>query len=231
VPAFEELFTYACPKFIAANPPPYEDPEALQAFAADPPPEPAGKHLRLFLRTVHARSRAPTLRGFLKLYTRLDASRLAGLLDADPEEMVQDLMGAKLASRSVARTGAGGLLEGQPTVSSDLDFVIEGVRSPPSLFCAHALMAVLGGVERRARRGEHRRPPLRGLVPQERRARRACVHAGSQRNPPCAPGRPGRSAASPCEGGQGREGAEGEEGGPQGCMGRGVMGRAQTVFV
>ena len=47
--AFEELYIYACPKFISANPPPYEDPELLQAYVEDPPVEPAQRHLALVL--------------------------------------------------------------------------------------------------------------------------------------------------------------------------------------
>ncbi|KZT02842.1 uncharacterized protein LAESUDRAFT_815044 [Laetiporus sulphureus 93-53] len=72
IPAFEELFLYACPKFISANPPPYEDPELLAAYVEDPPVEPA-----LFL-----------------------SLKLANFLDADEEEMVQQMMVMKQASRS-----------------------------------------------------------------------------------------------------------------------------------
>ena len=32
LPAFEELFLYACPKFIAANPPPYEEGDQLAMY-------------------------------------------------------------------------------------------------------------------------------------------------------------------------------------------------------
>ncbi|KAI0360712.1 eukaryotic translation initiation factor 3 subunit 6 [Trametes cingulata] len=125
IPAFEELFLYACPKFIAANPPPYDDPELLQAYIDEPPVEPAQRHLQLFLDEVRAQAPVPTLRSFLKLYTSLDASKLANFLDADEEEMVQQLMVMKQASRSVSRVeNEKGLLDGQITSTSDLDFVI-----------------------------------------------------------------------------------------------------------
>jgi len=131
--AFEELFMYACPKFIFANPPPYEDTEALQIYLADPPVEPAQRHLDIFLedaRVTHGSiasllpssdddsvaeekksgtsANVPTLRSFLKLYASLDAQKLAGFMDADEEEMVEMLMVLKQASRSISRVGANG---------------------------------------------------------------------------------------------------------------------------
>lgn len=125
LPAFEELFLYACPKFISANPPPYEDQEQLAAYAEDPSPEPAQRHLALFLADVRAQAAVPTLRSFLKLYTSLDAAKLAGFLDADEEEMVQQMMAVKAASRSVSRVGnEQNLLDGQMISTSDMDFVI-----------------------------------------------------------------------------------------------------------
>ncbi|TCD67623.1 hypothetical protein EIP91_012188 [Steccherinum ochraceum] len=126
IPAFEELFIYACPKFINANPPPYDDVEQLALLIDDPPIEPAQRHLGLFLSDVRAQAPVPTLRSFLKLYTSLDASKLANFLDADEEEMVQQLMVMKQASRSVSRAeGERGLLEGHSIPTSDLDFVID----------------------------------------------------------------------------------------------------------
>ncbi|EGN94376.1 hypothetical protein SERLA73DRAFT_188222 [Serpula lacrymans var. lacrymans S7.3] len=137
LPAFEELFLYACPKFISANPPPYDDPEALSALLESDQPhvDPAHRHLALFLADVQAQSPIPTLRSFLKLYTSLDASKLANFLDVGEEEMVCQLMMMKQASRSISRIGSdkeggdksakGGLLDGQMIVTSDLNFVID----------------------------------------------------------------------------------------------------------
>jgi hypothetical protein len=136
LPAFEELFLYACPKFISANPPPYEDQEQLAAYAEDPSPEPAQRHLALFLADVRAQAAVPTLRSFLKLYTSLDAAKLAGFLDADEEEMVQQMMAVKAASRSVSRVGnEQNLLDGQMISTSDMDFIINEVR--PTFFARH----------------------------------------------------------------------------------------------
>lgn len=132
IAVFEELFIYACPKFISANPPPYDDPAALATYLAEPPQEPAQRHLQLFLGDVRAQSSAPTLRSFLKLYTSLDAHKLANFLDANEEEMVQQMMVFKQCSRRVGRVansaeGGNGLLDGETVTTSDLDFVIDEV--------------------------------------------------------------------------------------------------------
>lgn len=127
--AFEELFIHACPKFVAANPPPYDDPEALAIYVEEPTIEPVQRHLQNFLSNVRTQAPVPTLRSFLKLYASLDTSKLAGFLDADEEEMVQQMMVMKQASRSIGRIGnEKGHLEGQTISSSDLDFVINEVR-------------------------------------------------------------------------------------------------------
>jgi translation initiation factor 3 subunit L len=88
------------------------------------------------LADVRAQAAVPTLRSFLKLYTSLDAAKLAGFLDADEEEMVQQMMAVKAASRSVSRVGnEQNLLDGQMISTSDMDFVINEVR--PTFFRPH----------------------------------------------------------------------------------------------
>ncbi|KIJ56384.1 hypothetical protein M422DRAFT_73174 [Sphaerobolus stellatus SS14] len=131
VPAFEELFLYACPKFISANSPPYHEPALLEPYVANPSPfiEPAQHQLQLFLSDVRNQFAVPTLRSFLKLYTSLDAMKLASFLDRDEEEVVQEMMVMKQASRSVSRViggdkEKGSLLDGETISTSDLDFVI-----------------------------------------------------------------------------------------------------------
>lgn len=64
------------------------------------------------------------------MYSSLDASKLAGFLDADEEEIVQQMMVMKGASRSVSRAAveSGTLLDGGVISTSDLDFVIDEVR-------------------------------------------------------------------------------------------------------
>ena len=80
----------------------------------------------------------------MKLYTSLDAKKLANFLDADEEEMVQQMMVMKQASRSVSRVENGnGLLDGQTISTSDLDFVINDVSAPLWLFALIFLIKFL----------------------------------------------------------------------------------------
>ena len=105
-----------------------EDAELLAAHVEEPPTEPAQRHLALFLSDVRAQAPVPTLRSFLKLYTSVGAPKLANFLDADEEEMVQELMVMKQSSRSTSRVGGGSLLDGETISTSDLNFVVDEVR-------------------------------------------------------------------------------------------------------
>ncbi|KAF8906881.1 RNA polymerase I-associated factor PAF67-domain-containing protein [Mucidula mucida] len=131
LPAYEELFLYACPKFINANSPPFEDPNAIAQMLTEaenaPTADPAHRQLKLFLSDVIAQQSTPTLRSFLKLYTSLGSKKLANFLDVDEEEMIQEMMVMKQCSRSVSRVGTegGSLLDGQMITTSDLNFVID----------------------------------------------------------------------------------------------------------
>ena len=109
----------------------------------------------------------PTLRSFLKLYTSLHAKKLAGFLDADEEEMVQQMMAVKAASRCVSRVGGAGeagssLLNGQMIVTSDMDFVINEVTLLPLLSPSPLMLMAIA--EHGSCRGIHRWAPVCGLV-------------------------------------------------------------------
>jgi len=138
VAAFEELFIYACPKFVTANGPSYEDGDAIDrliAASGDSDSVQANvqgdctrRHLDLFLADVAAQQPVPTLRSFLKLYTSLGTKKLSNFLDADEEDLVQEMMVLKQSSRSTSRVASAegaGLLEGQTITTSDLNFVID----------------------------------------------------------------------------------------------------------
>ncbi|KIK62547.1 hypothetical protein GYMLUDRAFT_42013 [Collybiopsis luxurians FD-317 M1] len=125
--AFEELFLYACPKFINANSPPYDDADAIasilsadsaEAPEAPVPTDPTQRHLRLFLSSAAAQSPLPTLRSFLHLYTSLTTEKLTSFLDLAKisesekedaedaeaeEEAIQEMMVFKQSSRSLSR--------------------------------------------------------------------------------------------------------------------------------
>lgn len=155
---------YACPKFITANGPPYDNPATLAALlnpATPSPPtspssgpsnpvsDPTHRHLRALRAHFLSLTPVPVLRSLLKLYTSLDARKLAGFLDAgvDEEEVLSWMMVMKNAGRCVGRVnivagadrdedkggtssanGAGGsLLDGEWMSISDLNFVIDEV--------------------------------------------------------------------------------------------------------
>lgn len=123
---FEEIFLYACPKFINANPPPYDDPNALALLINPPTPsspsspstpnttsapsqaDPTQRHLRALSAHFLTLAPIPTLRSLLKLYTSLDARKLTGFLDAgvDEEEVLSWMMVMKNAGRCVGRVRA-----------------------------------------------------------------------------------------------------------------------------
>ncbi|KAH7337932.1 eukaryotic translation initiation factor 3 subunit 6 [Rhizoctonia solani] len=107
---------------------PYHDTDILNLYITNPPQEPMQRHLSLFISDVRIQqSVVPTLRSFLKMYSSLDAAKLAGFLDADEEEIVQQMMVMKSSSRNVSRAAveSGTLLDGSVISTSDLDFVID----------------------------------------------------------------------------------------------------------
>jgi len=106
------------------------EPESPSQAASPNTNDSTHRHLDLFLADVATQLQVPTLRSFLKLYTSLGAKKLANFLDADEEELVQEMMVLKQASRSVSRvSGSEGtsLLDGQTITTSDLNFVIDEV--------------------------------------------------------------------------------------------------------
>ena len=133
LPAFEELFTYASPKFLSLSSPPYDRPDLLPKYTASSSPSenPSAHHLSLFVADIKGQLAAPTLRSFLRLYTTLGADKLAGFMGTDEEEVVESLMVLKGAMKEVRRTeGEGGLLEGRDVLLGDLDFALDNVHFP-----------------------------------------------------------------------------------------------------
>ncbi|KAF2473502.1 eukaryotic translation initiation factor 3 [Lindgomyces ingoldianus] len=117
LPLFEELFRSACPKFINPTPPDFDNPEVNI--------DPVEHHLRIFMDEVKTNMWSPTVKSYLKLYTTMDLKKLAGFLEVDPEKLRCWLLVNKQRSRQV-RWSEGGLLEGDITNSSDLDYAMEG---------------------------------------------------------------------------------------------------------
>ncbi|ORX35718.1 eukaryotic translation initiation factor 3 subunit 6 [Kockovaella imperatae] len=130
---FKELYLQACPKYLSVNPPPYEDQSALESYIANPPQDATQRHVELFLSDVKAVRGVVGARNLLKLYTSIDASKLAAFLDEEgkkdrEEEVLEQLMVLKAASRTYAKAQGEGssLLDGERIVTNNLDFTIDG---------------------------------------------------------------------------------------------------------
>lgn len=80
--AVEELFLFACPRFVAACPPPFpgDEDQAATAAAGNPVLEPMRRQLHVFLREVEQQRMLPTIRSYLRLYTSIPIAKLAAFL-------------------------------------------------------------------------------------------------------------------------------------------------------
>jgi len=117
LPIFEELFRNACPKFISPTPPDFDSPHLNV--------DPIEHQLAIFMQEVKNNIFTPTVRSYLKLYTTMDLTKLAGFLEVDADTLRSWLLVNKQRSRQV-RHSEGGLLEGDVVNSSDLDYAMEG---------------------------------------------------------------------------------------------------------
>ncbi|CDZ97426.1 eukaryotic translation initiation factor 3 subunit 6 [Phaffia rhodozyma] len=126
IPTYSELYLNSCPKFISANPPPYDDAALYALYTSSPPVEAPNRHLSIFLADVESLVSVPTTRSLLKLYTSIDAGKLGGLTDEDDESVLVSLMVAKWAGRAIRWSeGDAGLLDGKRGVSHNLDFYVD----------------------------------------------------------------------------------------------------------
>jgi len=118
--AYEELFSFACPKFISPSPPDYDDlPPNYN------PQEAYRLQLRLFKAEVQQQRLLPTIRSFLKLYTTIGIPKLAELLEEGDEGTFREhLQCLKHKTHSLVWTG-GAPLGGQLASSADVDFYVD----------------------------------------------------------------------------------------------------------
>ncbi|KAJ3300164.1 Eukaryotic translation initiation factor 3 subunit L [Borealophlyctis nickersoniae] len=114
---FEELFNFACPKFISPVPPNYD-------IAINAAHVPTHHQLKIFLAEVRSQLLVPTIRSFLKLYTTLGVEKLATFLDVPADEVRTQLLVFKHKTRQ-RRWTAGSVTEGEFGPTSDLDFFLK----------------------------------------------------------------------------------------------------------
>lgn len=117
LPIYRELFVQSCPKFITPVPPDFDNP-ALNI-------DPMDHHTEIFMDEVKNTLFNPTVKSYLKLYSTMDLSKLAGFLDIEPEKLRSWLLVNKQRNRQI-RWVEGGLLEGESVNANDLDYAVEG---------------------------------------------------------------------------------------------------------
>eukprot|EP00199_Chlamydomonas_sp_CCMP681_P001016 CAMPEP_0119108554 /NCGR_PEP_ID=MMETSP1180-20130426/15070_1 /TAXON_ID=3052 ORGANISM="Chlamydomonas cf sp, Strain CCMP681" /NCGR_SAMPLE_ID=MMETSP1180 /ASSEMBLY_ACC=CAM_ASM_000741 /LENGTH=524 /DNA_ID=CAMNT_0007094179 /DNA_START=26 /DNA_END=1600 /DNA_ORIENTATION=- len=114
----DELFTYACPKFITAAPA-YDNPSvntSQQAFRTQ---------LGLFMAEVRSQSGLPQLKQHLLLYSSIDLQKLASIMEIDESTLRQQLMCLKAKSWNVKWTHGADATQGVSTNAADIDFYID----------------------------------------------------------------------------------------------------------
>jgi len=116
---FEELFSYACPKFVTGAPPDFD---AVENFKANEAHE---RQLHLFLQEVKQQQFLPKIGAYMKLYTAITTSKLAALCEMDEEALRDQLMCVIHKTKQKVR-GTGAPLEGKLMSCSEVEFYLDG---------------------------------------------------------------------------------------------------------
>ncbi|KAL7598186.1 hypothetical protein Lser_V15G22040 [Lactuca serriola] len=109
---YDELFSYACPKFITPSAPSYEEP--LVNYNQDA----YRLQLKLFLYEVKQQQQLSVVRTFLKVYSTISLEKLASYMEVDESTLRTILMTYKHKTHSV---GA----DGKTISNADIDFYID----------------------------------------------------------------------------------------------------------
>ena len=117
---FDELFSYACPKFILAVPPNYDDPGANHGQEA------YRLQLRMFLAEARSMAAMTNLRSYLKLYTTIPVTKLATLMDYEEGALRQLLLFTKRKANCKEWRGGATQLDGSWVATGDVDFFVDG---------------------------------------------------------------------------------------------------------
>lgn len=116
--AFEDLFNYASPKFISPSPPNYD-------ITADTNMEAPRLQSRLFMAEVKQQLLLPDIRSYLKLYTTIEISKLAQLMDVEPTTFRSYLHALKHKSYALIGSFDDPPLAGRYVTSCDVGFHVE----------------------------------------------------------------------------------------------------------
>ena len=89
VKIFEEVFNFSCPKFVSPTQPPIVPPHTNTHL------EPTARQWRVFEEELDIQAKIPGTRRYLKLYTTMPLSKLAGFMEVSDSELLSLLMAAK----------------------------------------------------------------------------------------------------------------------------------------
>eukprot|EP01018_Ginkgo_biloba_P001413 Gb_07559 [translate_table: standard] len=108
---YDELFSYACPKFITPSAPNYDEPPVNYNQDA------YRLQLKLFLSEVRQQQLLSGIRSFLKLYTTITIEKLASFMDVDESTLRTTLMTYKHKMHAIDH-------DGKIISNADVDFYI-----------------------------------------------------------------------------------------------------------
>ncbi|PRP79576.1 hypothetical protein PROFUN_12837 [Planoprotostelium fungivorum] len=121
----EELFLAGCPKFVSPCTPNYNAPEADNKAGHFSGTEISRVQVKVFVNEVMQQTLLPNIRSFLKLYSTIGLSKLAGFLEVDQETLREQLICYKHKCRTLVYNG-GAPASGEKASSSDIDFFVDG---------------------------------------------------------------------------------------------------------
>lgn len=110
---YDELFSYACPKFISPSPPDYDEPREnynQEAYRLQ---------LKLFLSEVRQQQLLANIRSFLKLYSTISIAKLASFMELDEVTLRSALLTYKHKTHAVDAYGV-------ISSAADVDFYVDG---------------------------------------------------------------------------------------------------------
>ncbi|XP_061141581.1 eukaryotic translation initiation factor 3 subunit L [Syngnathus typhle] len=116
---FEELFSFARPKFLSPVVPNYDNvPDNYHK-------EPYEHQLNVFIEEVTQQAQLSTIRSFLKLYTTMPVAKLAGFLDMTEQDFRIQLLVFKHKMKNLVWTSGISALDGEFQSASEVDFYID----------------------------------------------------------------------------------------------------------
>jgi len=112
---FEEVFNFSCPKYVSPTQPPIVPPHFNTHL------EPTNRQWKVFEDELEIQAKIPGTRRYLKLYTTMPLSKLAGFLDVTDSELLSLLMTAKTKLKNSSSQTA----EQDDFLHPEVDFFID----------------------------------------------------------------------------------------------------------